>query len=166
MGEIISTVRNHTTEFKSSEAPNSTDLSAAWQMVPQVSAMSSTRMATRSLTSPTRTMRSTSLAFFLSLWMRANSTFRRSAMDVTLDGEKRRSRQTWTQTFSDHSNRRVSSPFGSACIRRHDDAVFPLWDIFFDPLKNGRLCVKIVYSNVEKALRGKNRQLSFFKVPS
>lgn len=65
-----------------------TDLSAAWQMVPQVSAMSSTRMATRSLTSPTRTMRSTSLAFFLSLWMRAKSTFRRSAMDVTLDGEQ------------------------------------------------------------------------------
>lgn len=65
-----------------------TDLLAAWQMVPQVSAMSSTRMATRSLTSPTRTMRSTSLAFFLSLWMRAKSTFRRSAMDVTLDGEQ------------------------------------------------------------------------------
>ena len=59
-------------------------LSAAWQMVPHVSAMSSTRMATRSVTSPTSTMRSTSLAFFRSLWMRAKSTLSRSAMDVTL----------------------------------------------------------------------------------
>lgn len=42
-------------------------LSAAWQMVPQVSAMSSTKIATRSLTSPTRTMAATSLAFFRSL---------------------------------------------------------------------------------------------------
>lgn len=42
-------------------------LSAAWQIVPQVSAMSSTRMATRPVTSPTRTIRSTSFAFFLSL---------------------------------------------------------------------------------------------------
>lgn len=75
--------------------------------------------------------------------------------------EKRRSRQTGTQTLSDHSNCCVSSPFGSACVRRHDDAVFPLWDIFFDPLKNGRLCIKIVYSNVEEALGGKKRQLIF-----
>ena len=65
-----------------------THLSAAWQTVPQVSAISSTKMATRSLTSPTRTMRSTSLAFFLSLWMRAKSTFSRSAMDVTLRERK------------------------------------------------------------------------------
>lgn len=61
-----------------------TYLSAAWQMVPHVSAMSSTRMATRSLTSPTSTIRSTSLAFLRSLWMSANSTFSRSAMEVTL----------------------------------------------------------------------------------
>ena len=58
--------------------------SAAWHTVPQVSAISSTRMATRSLTSPTRTMEATSLAFFLSLWIRAKSTFSRSAMAVTL----------------------------------------------------------------------------------
>ncbi|KAL0588080.1 hypothetical protein AAY473_039089 [Plecturocebus cupreus] len=51
-------------------------------MVPHVSAMSSTRMATRSFTSPTRTIRSTSFAFFLSLWIKANSTFNLSAIDV------------------------------------------------------------------------------------
>lgn len=34
-------------------APASTSLSAAWTIVPHVSAMSSTKMATRSLTSPT-----------------------------------------------------------------------------------------------------------------
>lgn len=55
--------------------------------------MSSTRMATRSLTSPTSTMRSTSLAFFLSLWIRAKSTLRRSAMDVTLHREEGRTRR-------------------------------------------------------------------------
>ena len=60
-------------------------LSAAWQMVPQVSAISSTKMATRSLTSPTRTIAATSFAFFRSLWMRAKSTFKRSAIDVTLN---------------------------------------------------------------------------------
>ena len=49
-------------------------LPAAWQMVPQVSAMSSTRMATLSLASPTSTMLATSLAFLRSLWIRANST--------------------------------------------------------------------------------------------
>lgn len=59
-------------------------LSAAWQIVPQVSAMSSTRIATRSVTSPTRTIRSTSFAFFLSLWIRAKSTFNLSAIEVTL----------------------------------------------------------------------------------
>lgn len=61
-----------------------TYLSAAWQMVPHVSAMSSTRIATRSFTSPTRTIRSTSFAFFRSLWIKANSTFSLSAIDVTL----------------------------------------------------------------------------------
>lgn len=61
-----------------------TYLSAAWQIVPHVSAMSSTRMATRSVTSPTSTMRSTSFAFFLSLWIRAKSTFNLSAIEVTL----------------------------------------------------------------------------------
>lgn len=71
-------------------------LSAAWQMVPQVSAMSSTKMATRSLTSPTRTMAATSLAFFRSLWISAKSTLRRSAIDVTLQGNKQvRMRLCW-----------------------------------------------------------------------
>ena len=49
-----------------------------------VSAMSSMRMAILSLASPTKTMEATSLAFFLSLWISANSTFKRSAMAVTL----------------------------------------------------------------------------------
>ena len=61
-----------------------TYFSAAWQMVPHVSAISSTNMATRSLTSPTKTMDATSFAFLRSLWIRANSTLSRSAMDVTL----------------------------------------------------------------------------------
>lgn len=58
----------------------------------------------------------------------------------------------------------VILPFCSSSIWRHDDAVFPLWDIFFDPLQNSRLCIKIVYSNVEKALK-KDTQIaaSFFK---
>lgn len=59
--------------------------SAAWQKVPQVSAMSSTSIAILSFTSPTRTMVATSLAFFLSLWISAKSTFSLSAMEVTLN---------------------------------------------------------------------------------
>jgi hypothetical protein len=58
--------------------------SAAWQIVPHVSAMSSTSMATRSLTSPTKTIDATSFAFLRSLWIKANSTLSRSAIDVTL----------------------------------------------------------------------------------
>lgn len=45
--------------------------------------MSSTKIATLSLTSPTSTIEATSLAFFRSLWIRANSTFNLSAIDVT-----------------------------------------------------------------------------------
>jgi hypothetical protein len=52
--------------------------------VPQVSAMSSTRMATLSSTSPTSTMRETSLGRARSLWMRAKPRSRRSAIDVAL----------------------------------------------------------------------------------
>lgn len=135
-----------------------TDLSAAWQTVPQVSAMSSTKMATRSLTSPTRTMRSTSLAFFLSLWMRAKSTFKRSAMDVTLHEEHKGSKSSGhpfaMSSSASFGHWRVSggSPFGSACIRGNDYAVFPLRDVFFYPLKNSRFSVKIVYCNVKKSL--------------
>ena len=61
-----------------------TYFSAAWQMAPHVSAISSTNMATRSLTSPTKTMDATSFAFLRSLWIKANSTLSRSAIDVTL----------------------------------------------------------------------------------
>ncbi len=64
--------------------------SAAWQIVPQVSAMSSTKMATRSLTSPTRTMEATSFAFFLSLWIKANSTFNLWKSDVDKENETQR----------------------------------------------------------------------------
>ena len=63
--------------------------SAAWQIVPHVSAMSSTKMATLFLASPTRTIDATSLAFFRSLWMRAKSTFSLSAIEVTLKTEDR-----------------------------------------------------------------------------
>jgi len=57
---------------------------AARPRVPHVSAMSSTRIAIFPFTEPTRTIRETSLAFFRSLWKRAKSTLRRSAMDVAL----------------------------------------------------------------------------------
>jgi hypothetical protein len=70
------------------EKEKSTYFSAAWQIVPHVSAMSSTNMATRSLTSPTKTMDATSFAFLRSLWIKANSTLSRSAIDVTLQHEK------------------------------------------------------------------------------
>ncbi len=59
-------------------------VSAALTSVPQVSAMSSTRMATLSSTSPTSTMRETSLGRARSLWMRAKPRSRRSAIDVAL----------------------------------------------------------------------------------
>ncbi|GMT17499.1 hypothetical protein PFISCL1PPCAC_8796 [Pristionchus fissidentatus] len=65
-------------------APASTSLKAARQMVPHVSAMSSTRIATFPSTFPTSVIFSTSLARLRSLWMRAKSTLRRSAIDVTL----------------------------------------------------------------------------------
>lgn len=141
-----------------------TDLSAAWQMVPQVSAMSSTRMATRSLTSPTRTMRSTSLAFFLSLWMRAKSTFKRSAMDVTLR-RGQRGRESRGDVGESSMRWRVSgpSPLRSACVRRNNYAVFPLRDVFFNPLKNSRFSVKIVYSDVKKSLKKKKGKLNWYK---
>ena len=61
-----------------------TYLSAALQNVPQVSAMSSTRIATLPLTSPTSTIDATSFAFLRSLWIRAKSTFSLSAIEVTL----------------------------------------------------------------------------------
>lgn len=62
--------------------------SAAWHIVPHVSAMSSTKMATLFLVSPTNTIDDTSLAFFLSLWIRAKSTLSLSAIDVTLPSHK------------------------------------------------------------------------------
>jgi len=73
-------------------APFSSSTSAAMPRVPQVSAMSSTRMAVLPATLPTRTMRETSLAFLRSLWMSAKSTSSLSAIDVALveDGHRTR----------------------------------------------------------------------------
>lgn len=65
-------------------APFPIKVSAALTKVPHVSAMSSTRMAMRSWTSPTRTMRETSLGRGRSLWIRAKPTSRRSAREVAL----------------------------------------------------------------------------------
>lgn len=61
-------------------------MSAALTSVPQVSAMSSTRMAVLDATEPTRTMRETSLGRARSLCMRAKFRSRRSAMEVALRG--------------------------------------------------------------------------------
>ena len=75
-------------KFVASDLPKknfgkNTYLVAAWHMVPHVSAMSSTRMAVRLETSPTRTMDATSFARFLSLWMSANPMLSLSAIAVT-----------------------------------------------------------------------------------
>ncbi len=57
---------------------------SAYARVPQVSAMSSTNMATLSTTSPTSTIRPTTFGRGRSLWMRAKPRSRRSAIDVAL----------------------------------------------------------------------------------
>lgn len=77
------------------EAPLSINTFAANPKVPQVSAnksqrdynsvpISSTRMQTLSFTSPTKTILDTSLAFFRSLWIKANSTSSLSAIPAAL----------------------------------------------------------------------------------
>ena len=67
-----------------SRAPCAITVSAAFANVPHVSAMSSTRRAILSCTSPTSTIRETSLGRGRSLWIRANWRSRRSAMEVAL----------------------------------------------------------------------------------
>lgn len=57
---------------------------AARPRVPHVSAISSTRIHVFPRTSPTRTMRETSLARLRSLWIKANSMSSLSAMAVAL----------------------------------------------------------------------------------
>ena len=64
---------------------------STYARVPQVSAMSSTRMATLSTTSPTSTMRPTTLGRGRSLWIRAKPRSRRSAIAVALCRKKKRS---------------------------------------------------------------------------
>lgn len=43
-------------------------------------------------------------------------------------------------------------PFGAAGVRRDDDAVLPLRDVFFDPLQDGGLGVQVIHGDVEKTL--------------
>lgn len=81
--DININIVNHAGQTTQKKRKN-TYFSAAWQIVPHVSAISSTNIATRSLTSPTKTMDATSFAFLRSLWIRANSTLSRSAIEVTL----------------------------------------------------------------------------------
>lgn len=150
------------------------NLSAAWQMVPHVSAMSSTRMATRSLTSPTSTMRSTSLAFFLSLWMRAKSTLIRSAMDVTLRTQTERLTVQERLESADSipppvyltngcpltpCTYQICSPLRSTGIWRHNYAILPLRNVLLDPLQDGGLCIQVVDRNVEKSLQNEKNKL-------
>jgi len=66
-------------------APFSMTTSAALHSVPQVSAMSSTMIAVRPFTLPTKTMRLTSFGRARSLWMSANSVLRLSAIAVALN---------------------------------------------------------------------------------
>lgn len=79
-------------------APHSDNLSAANAKVPQVSAMSSTKMATFPCTFPTSTILDTSFAFLRSLWNRAKSTFSRSANEVAL--------QMWREVWCQCQNGR------------------------------------------------------------
>ena len=72
-----------------------TYFSAAWQTVPQVSAMSSTSIAILSFTSPTNTMDDTSFAFLRSLWIKAKSTFSLSPIDVTLENQRQLKCSFW-----------------------------------------------------------------------
>lgn len=67
-----------------SRAPCAITVSAALTKVPHVSAMSSTRIAMRSWTSPTSTMRLTSLGRGRSLWIRAKPRSSLSAIEVAL----------------------------------------------------------------------------------
>ena len=43
-------------------------------------------------------------------------------------------------------------PLGSASIGRHDDAIPPVGNVLFDPLKNGRLGVQIVDGDIKESL--------------
>lgn len=67
-----------------SRAPCSITTSAALTSVPQVSAISSTMIATRSRTSPTSTMRETSFGRARSLWISAKPRSSPSAIEVAL----------------------------------------------------------------------------------
>ena len=107
-------------------APAEKSLSAAWQIVPQVSATSSTRIATRPFTYPTSTIRSTSLAFFGSLWIKAKSTI---------------------QSFCNGGH-----SLSSTSIWRDNRAVPPLRDILLYPLQDSWICIQIVYWDIKKAL--------------
>lgn len=72
------------TMASASLAPSEISTSAALTSVPQVSAMSSTKIAVLPRTSPTSTIRETSLGRVRSLWMRANPRFKPSAIEVAL----------------------------------------------------------------------------------
>ncbi|KAH3681292.1 hypothetical protein WICPIJ_007753 [Wickerhamomyces pijperi] len=65
-------------------APLSNKVSAALTKVPQVSAISSIRIQILSVTSPTRTILDTSLAFWRSLWIKAKFKSNLSAVEATL----------------------------------------------------------------------------------
>lgn len=73
------------TMARTSEAPCSAQSFAAVASVPHVSAMSSTRIAMREDTVPTRTILLISLGRGRSLWIRAKGASRRSAMEVALE---------------------------------------------------------------------------------
>lgn len=68
-------------------APWFLSVSAALASVPQVSAMSSIRIAILSLTSPTKTMEPTTFGLGRSLWISAKAQPKRSAIAVALGGK-------------------------------------------------------------------------------
>lgn len=96
-------------------APFSMTTSAALHRVPQVSAMSSTMIAVRPFTLPTKTIRLTSFGRARSLWMSANSVLRLSAIAVALNGPLARNlTRAWiclTSSLLQHRVRRSRSPW-------------------------------------------------------
>jgi len=125
--------------------------SAALQRVPHVSAMSSTMIATLSLTSPTRTMRETSLGRARSLWMRAKPKSRPSAIDVALlRGVVSVERRTndllgWIIVAGD------CTPLCSTSVWRDDDTVLDVQVLAY-PAQRARLGVEVVDRDIEEAL--------------
>jgi len=84
----------------------------------------------------------TSLAFFLSLWKRAKSTSRRSAMEVALWVRSSGSRKSAFSSRRKEARELENAPLGSSSIRRNDDTVLDV-DVVPDVVDHRRLGVEL-----------------------